>query len=226
MATPMPPHSWHAKIRYAYSRTSEEAIENAMCIYDLLHGFGWTLNAISGVLGNIGNEGGYNPWRWYGDNVLAYNDTTWQTTSAYGLVQFHPPSKYISDSRAQAMSGYGPNFSDRVGNVTDGRAQMEFVNYYADYAQTTAYPISYTDYKISVDTPENCALIWVYNYERPGTLTPQEENARSSEARYWYDLLSQYDPDVPPTPPIPPTPPTPIPKRKMPVWMMALKRIH
>lgn len=223
MAIPMPPHSWHTKPTNAYDKTSTEAIENAMCIYDLYHSYGWTLNAIAGVLGNIGWESGYNPWRW-NMTIPASTDPIWTSTGAYGLVQFHPPSKYISDSRAQAMQGYGPNFSDVSGNIYDGQAQMEFVNYYADYIPTPShYPISYSDFKITNDTPENCALIWMYNYERFGTPTQQDIDRRCGDARYWYDLLAQYDPDVPPTPP---TPPTPIPRRKMPVWMMALKRLH
>ena len=226
MANPLPSHSWHAKTYGGYTRTTQEALENAYCIYELLYSFGWKLPAISGVLGNSGYEGQYNPLRWYGDNVPNSTDSSALLSRAYGLCQFYPSTKYISDSRAQQMPGFGPNFLDVTGNVNDGNAQMTFIDGYADYMPTQSYNISYADYKVINDTPENCAMIWLYNYERPGQLAPSDENNRKNEARYWYDILIQYDPDTP-TPPTPPTPPSPIPSRrgKLPVWMM-IKRIH
>lgn len=60
---------WYAKAAGAYSRTSDEAIANAKEIYGILSGLGWSLNAVCGMLGNMGAESGYNPFRWQSDNV-------------------------------------------------------------------------------------------------------------------------------------------------------------
>lgn len=178
---------WHCKPYGWYTRDSVEAKDNAIEIADILRNNGWTLNAVSGVLGNIGAEGVYNPWCWEGDDVLASTDTQeiqYSNNHGYGLFQFTPAGKYIYDLTAQTYQGFGPNFSDITGSNLDGQAQVIFVHYHADYYPTTGYPLSYQEYKESEDTPEYLARAWFYNYER-GTWLPQRE----TDARFWYDFL-------------------------------------
>ena len=186
--------AWHCKVSGAYARESTEAIENAKMIYGILSAQGWTLNAVCGVLGNMGAESGYNPWRWQSDKIGSSGGSPW-TNKGYGLVQFTPGGKYINDTRAKAFSGYGPNFSDKRGNVNDGNAQMLFVDGYADYYSTSKYPISYAAFKVSTETPSYLAKAWLYNYERPGD-PAATESARAANAEYWYQVLS----GEPPTP--------------------------
>lgn len=189
--------AWHCKVSGAYARESTEAIENAKMIYGVLSAQGWTLNAVCGVLGNMGAESGYNPWRWQSDKIGSSGGSPW-TNKGYGLVQFTPGGKYINDSHAKAFSGYGPNFSDKRGNVNDGNAQMLFVDGYADYYSTSKYPLSYAAFKISTETPSYLAKAWLYNYERPKD-PAATENARAANAEYWYQVLSG-EPPTPPTP--------------------------
>lgn len=206
--------AWHSKEKRGYAISSYEAHENALEIYGILSSRGWTLNAICALLGNIGSESGYNPWRWQGDRVGKSSGSPW-TNKGYGLTQFTPASKYINE--ANAIMGYAPNFSDKAGNSSDGYSQMLYLNDYADYYATTAYPISYSDFKSGDFSVDYLAKAWLYNYERPKD--PQStESQRVADANYWCDVLSGV---VPPTP-IPPSPPTPsfAKKRGMPIWMM------
>lgn len=182
---------WHAKSVGAYSRDSPEAKENANEITALLLSLGWTLNAISAVLGNMGAESGYNPWRWEGDNVLASTDTDTianSTKHGYGLVQYTPSGKYILSSAAKELVGYSPNFSDISGTPEDGAAQVMFFNLYADYYPTSTYPMTYEEFKHSALTPSELAVVWLYNYERPAD-PESTANSRSENAEYWYTSI-------------------------------------
>lgn len=198
---------WHTKRTGGYLYTSDEAKDNSVMIYNILHARGWTVEAVAGLLGNVSSESGFNPWRWQGDNVLnSYDDITTQNAHAYGLCQFDPAGKYIN--YAGSYAGYGPNFNDRVGRVTDGQAQMLFINDHADYYPTTAYPLSYAQYKAVTISEHDMAWIthaWFSNYER-GTW----DSGRATVGQFYYEYLN----DLPPVPP-PPTETT-----KLPLWMM------
>lgn len=206
---------WHVKASGSYSRTSTEAADNANMIYGILYARGWTVNAVAGLLGNVETESGYNPWRWQADNIGASSGSPW-TNKGYGLYQFTPASKYIDDPNAIAISGYGPNFSDRVGSQADGYAQTVYIDGHADYYATSSYPLSFANYKASTDTPQYLASTWLYNYERPADPVATE-NRRREAAAYWYQILSGEEP-----PPDPSPGPSPGPSgRKLPLWMYA-----
>lgn len=204
-------YHWQAQAYGAFTRTGGAAIGNAVLTYRELASRGWTLNAVCGLLGNIGFEGQYNPWRWQYDII---STPVMTGTIGYGLTQFTPSGKYILDTRAQVLPGYNPNYLNHEGSPEDGHAQIVYIDLYADYASTTAYPISYANYKTTNLSAEDCATIWLYNYERP-----QEPIAppRQAEARYWYDLLFHISADTPVPPPPPPPPPTT--RRKSPFWV-------
>lgn len=193
----MPTYQWYAKNFQGYFKESGEAVNNANMIYQVLAGRGWTLNAVSALLGNMEYESGYNPWRWENDIIRQPSNTE---RKGYGLTQFTPSGKYILDPRAQILTGFNPNYYGHNGDPSDGNAQMLFVDQYADYYPTTAYPMTYAQFKASTDTPEYLAAVWLYNYERPADPNPYQ---RGQIARYWYDFLSNEPP-----PPEPPTPTT------------------
>lgn len=172
------------------SQSSAGAESNVIMFRDILQPIGWSLGAIAALAGNSEYEGGLNPWRWENDDVLSYGDPLIDTSysQGYGLFQFTPAGKYISDSRAQALTGYGPNYDDVTGSQNDGTAQLLFVNSYADYYPTSTYPLTFPEFKVSNQIPEYLAAAWVYNYERPAD--PAATIAgRQVAARYWYDFL-------------------------------------
>lgn len=189
---PIPSSSWHNAVTGGFGRTSTEAFQNALQTYKKLSSLGWSLNAICGVYGNMEAESGYNPWRWESDAVPSYPSTP---SYGYGLPQFTPSSKYISDSAAQGYTGYGPNWSDHTGNQNDGDAQLEFIHNYADYYPTSTYPLTFAEYKISTYNAGLMARAWLYNYERPAD-PASTEDARAEAADYWYGILSVYDPSA------------------------------
>ena len=196
MPSPIPDAEWHAKTYGAYDRSSSEAVENAICTYNLLTSLGWTLQAMCAVYGNIEAESGYNPWRWEGDNVPSSNESPGY---GYGFPQFTPSGKYINSSEAQANEGYGPNYTDWQGNIFDGDSQLRFIDQYADYDPDTpyGYNISYEEFKTGEYSPEYLAKAWLHNYERPRDQSESVELYRASIARHWYDLLIPFDPSEP-----------------------------
>ena len=193
--------SWFAKVSGAYAKESVEAKSNAVEIYYILTDFGFEYTPICGILGNIGWEGGYNPWRWGGDEVLSimdYGKITGQVEygmHGYGLYQFTPASDYMYTPAVNSLPMFDPNFSDRAGRSTDGIAQTQVVgqNILNGWIASTSYPISFQEYKTYGGTPQECAAAWFFNYERGIS----HLNERKNEAQYWYDILSDLIPPEP-----------------------------
>lgn len=191
---------WHVQATEGFTRTTPEAIDNATQIYNILASRGWTVNAVCGVLGNMQAESGLNPWRWQNDEILASTDThelTNHTRHAYGLPQFDTASKYIDN--AKNIAGYGPNFSDKAGSLYDGYAQTVYIDEHADYYSSNAYPIEYNDYKKLTYSGGYCAVVWLYNYERP-EVPSASQAAREEAGNYWFSVLggtAPVDPDPP-----------------------------
>ena len=202
-----------------YAKESAEAYNNALLIYSTLYSYGWTLNAVCGLLGSIDIESGYNPWLWENGIALASTDPAIQTSrvNGYGLVQWTPPGKYIGNSVAMQSPFYAPYMADVQGNKNDGYAQLYAIqNQTGQYFSTTDYPESYPEFQKSTKSPEYLASAWMRNYERPLMTTPPDdpgfENRRRVTARYWFDKLQGVSPS-----PVPPAP-SPLPRRKMPLW--------
>lgn len=203
---------WNAKNTGGYYRESTEAYDNCVECWNVLGSRGWTLNAVSGLLGSQEYESAYNPWRWESDVVLPHNSPLIPSsrTHGYGLFQFTPSGKYILDGNAQSYPEFAPNFSDQAGLPTDGIAQLKFMDEYGDYIPTRAYPLSFSQFKVSTDTPEYLAGAWVYNYERPASPSATIAGRREA-ARYWYQVLQG----------LPPIPPGPVPGegKKFKFWL-------
>lgn len=203
-------NEFHCKRTGGYAKESTEAIENVKLLYNILGSLGWTANAVSGLAGNIGAESGYNPWRWQSDSIGTSTGSPWRN-KGYGLVQFTNAGKYINDSRAKALPGYGPNFSDKTGRLTDGYAQTLFIDAFGDYYATSAYPLSFQEFKNSNEGADYLASAFLYNYERPEDPAATEATRRAN-ALYWYSILSGETP-------VPPDPPTPG-GNILPVWLL------
>lgn len=195
---------WYYKPTGEYAKESAEALSNCELIYGILSDYGWTLNAVCGVLGNIGAESVYNPWRWQNDKVLEKGSSLLDSKlHGYGLFQFTPPKKYALNTTAQSFAGFGVNYSNEAGSPNDGNAQLKFVNDNVDggyfVKEGATYPLTFAQYKRSTQTPEYLAKAWLHNYERPANPSATE-NKRATLARYWYNKLSGVTPPTPPTP--------------------------
>lgn len=177
--------------------TIAEMQGNAIEVYNQLGSYGWSLNSISAVLGNMTVESYLNPAQTQLDKPIS--SMKW----GYGLVQWDPASKY----KQWAI--------DNGHDITDGYWQLYDLDTEAhggEYYVNPTYPLSYAEFKISTDTPAYLTEVFLKNYERAGVELLQE---RINWSNYWYEFLSGEEP------PVPPPPPTPTRKsRGMPVWMM------
>lgn len=158
--------------------TTEEMQVNARIIYSYLSSHGWTLNAIAGMLGNMQTESTINPGIW--QNLDAGN-----TSLGYGLVQWTPATNFISWA------------DENNRDMGDIYAQLDRILFELEtgiqYYPTENYPETFAEFSISDETPEYLAQAFLKNYERPAE---QDQPARSTQARYWYEYLSDFDPGV------------------------------
>lgn len=176
--------------------TAEQMQTNAQYIYSFLSAEGWSLEAISGVLGNMEYESHINPGRWQSDSV------NW-TSGGYGLVQWTPTTRHISwcEERGLDPSAMDSNLTHLNWEINDGD----------DYYSTSTYPESFSEFSKSTKAPYYLACAFAWNYERSATVlwgTEAEQETlrqnRGGAAEKWYLYLSGQTP----------TPPTPTPGRK------------
>lgn len=188
--------SWQAKTYGGYANTDQEAHDNAIMIYHTLEGLGYSYNPICAILGNIGWESGYNPWRWQSDYIVSTTETNFinnQTGHAYGLFQFDPAGQYINNPIAMDYADYWPNFADRPGIREDGNAQILYMNNLSNgYIPTANYPETFAQFKVSTQPVSYLAHAWCANYER-GTWN----NTRETNALYWETELQNLILQVP-----------------------------
>lgn len=209
---------WHAKPSGGYGFNSQEAKDNMDEIYSLLYDT-WTLEAVSGMIGNLMAESGLNPWRWQNDSVsLTAQD------KGYGLPQFTPAYGYIQNYGV-GTPGFSPNLS--VTSITsgataeDGKAQIIVINEdragkYIDRRSYCTYANLSNTYPFSSFKQVNDLWIatvgWLFNYEFPSSeyRTEQAARLRYANSVIAYEYLAGH-------PPIPPRPTT---TRKLPLYMM------
>lgn len=150
--------------------TLEEMKVNATFIWWYLSRYGWTMNAVAGMLGNMQVESTINPGIWQN---LAVN-----VGPAFGLVQWDPFTKYTDWC---AENGLDP------AEMTSAlkRIMYEEANGLQFY-ETDAYPLSFSDFKRSTAEPDYLGRAFLYNYERPAEPDPV---TRGNNATFWYDFL-------------------------------------
>lgn len=159
--------------------TPDQMKVNAEFFWNLMQGYGWTLNAVSALLGNAEEESSVNPGIWQSLREGNMN-------GGYGLLQWTPASKYIDWCNE---NGYD-------------RTQMEIVPLRLEYERqnnlqyypTDKYPLSFSEFMQSNDSPYTLALAWVANYERPAN---PDQPERGDKAEKWHDYLSNITPPDP-----------------------------
>lgn len=187
--------SWIGGNRYL---STEEMQNNATELWNYFGSNGWSVEAVSAMLGNMQTESTINPNIWESLTVN-YN-------RGYGLVQWTPATKYI-------------NWAGSV--YADGNKQCERIQYEADNglqwfsnpnAPIPTPPISFAEFSTSTEAPATLANYFLWYYEHPSVT---EQPNRGTQAEYWYTFLSGKEPQPPS--------PTPSSRRKMPIWMMCRK---
>ena len=106
--------SWYAKPSGPYSYNSVEGRANIREMNGFFNSYGYTIESQAGIMGNVYNESGLNPWRWQNDRV--------SRGGGYGLFQFTPAYSQYGHigyvDTCQDLAGYGPNLS--TSGVTSG----------------------------------------------------------------------------------------------------------
>jgi len=158
---------------------------NALYICDRLIESGWSLNAISGLLGNTQSESGINSGIW---ENLDNSDVT----RGYGLVQWTPSTKFTNwciENDYDILD---------MGSAVN-RIKFEVENN-IQFTSTTQYGITFAEFTISEDSAYNLGIIFLHNYEKPTVIDTQEENERGEQSQNWYVFLTEnYHPTVIPT---------------------------
>lgn len=156
--------------------TEEQQQQNAREIWGFFQQRGWTLEAVSGMLGNIEYESYINPAMWQTGHII--EDPAYPNDTGFGLVQWTPWQKY-----ANWATDAGYNWR------TDYTAQLRRIQWELDNGEQWIPVASYgsmtfEQFTQSTQTPEYLAEVFEYSYER-GTWA----DARKTNARKWYDYL-------------------------------------
>ena len=155
------------------SLSEAEMKVNAIYIYEFFFQQGWTVNAMAGILGNMQAESALNPGRWQSENVG-------NTSGGYGLVQWTPATNYLNWCTAASIS----DPSEMDANLT--RIMYEMDNG-LQWIATDAYPLSFSEFSKSTESPSYLASAFLKNYERAGV---EVEATRQVNAESWYAYLT------------------------------------
>lgn len=161
--------------------TEEEALNNCKVFWSYFKEKGWSLNAVSGILGNAWYESTVNPNRWQGDDPWHQPPDQW----GFGLVQWTPYTKIISWLEERV----GLNDVSKFGQAECDRIQWEMENN-QQWIATSAYPESFREYSTTTKDPYTCAIEFLANYERPYDPNQPE---RGTKAQELYDYLLQFE---------------------------------
>ena len=185
----------------------ERMLHNGLVIAKVLMDYGWTANAVAGILGNIQSESGCNPHAYYG-----YQE---YSATSFGLVQWDPTSKYEEWAEA---NGFTPYYDIEY---QCNRIIYEFENG-IQYYSTDSYPISASEFVKSKSSAYDLACAFAWNYERSAVVLNGSEaeketlrQQRGGQAMEWYERIKNgvsdgdFDGDG-----------TPILKKVLPKWLL------
>lgn len=166
---------FHTGNRYL---TEEEMKVNALYIYRVLTEWGWSAQAITGMLGNMETESTINPGIW--QNLTASDN------AGYGLVQWTPYTKYWDWCADMELE---PSHMDSALQ----RIEWE-ITAGSQWIETSAYPMSFKDFKTSTQSPSYLAMAFLANYERPAEAYQPN---RGTQADKWYTYITGQRPVAP-----------------------------
>lgn len=194
---------WTNQNPFNVGYTGADQLQNAREMYGYFDSKGWTLEALSGMLGNMNDESYLNPAQWQIGGIIEDPDPN--NTEGFGLVQWTPWQNYPT-------APFG-SWSAGANWRTDYIRQLDRIQYEVDY--DTQYPnqgqwitsaqsgnLTFKQFTESTATPADLAYYFFYGYER-GTWSISRQTA----AQYWYTTLQNYGP-------LPPQ------GRKLPIWLL------
>lgn len=167
---------WISKNNYL---TEEEMQNNAYVFYSIMWGYGFTLNAVAGMLGNFERESNINPGLWQNLDQGNYS-------LGFGLAQWTPATNYTNWAKSQGFE------------IDDGDGQCLWLDTQTEpsgqWIPTPQYKISWSEFKKATGEPEYLASAFLKNFERAGV---EVEDDRRKNARKWYEYLKNFNPNNP-----------------------------
>lgn len=149
--------------------TKDEQTVNATYILNYLLGYGWTKQAVCGMLGNMETESTINPGIWQGLS-------SGNMSGGFGIVQWTPATKYIDWANARNLP-----YQEMDSNLQ--RILYEVENGIQYYSSSRTFK----EFTQSTDTAYNLAMDFLAHYERPAD---PSQPARGDQANYWYTTLT------------------------------------
>lgn len=156
------------------SLTQEQRQQNAREIWGYFQQRGWTLESVSGMLGNMQIESGINPGQWE-EQYPIYG------AGGFGLVQWTPWSNFSN----WAGSDWETNYTKQL-----ARIQYELDNGLQWIPVAADNYMTFQQFTQSTSDPGDLAMAFERGYERG---TPMESERRAA-ADYWYDYLGGVGP--------------------------------
>lgn len=153
--------------------TEEQRQQNAREIWGYFQQRGWTLESVSGMLGNIHYESGINPAQWQTGHTI--EDPAYPNDTGYGLVQWTPWQKYANWAGDDWRTNYNRELT---------RIQWELENNEQWISVSSYGSMTFQQFTQSTQTPEYLAEVFEYSYERG-----RWASDRATYARQWYDYL-------------------------------------
>ncbi len=164
----------------------EVQIANMQNVFTYFRQMGWTPNAIAGMLGNMMVESTVNPW-YFQNHMLDWDRPADIMADQFGmgLTQWTPCRKYYEwavNYDLDPQSGW--TMCQRIEFERTNNLQWSLDN----YGQHT-----WEEFVTSTETPEILARVFLWAYERPGALPPEQEAERIAQrganARWVYQHI-------------------------------------
>lgn len=143
----------------------------------------WTIEAISGLLGNTQTESTHNPGIWQNlkENV----------GPGFGLTQWTPFRKYTEWCAEQGLDPATMEAACKRLILESESGGLQWVTH-------SAYPLTFAQYIKSTASPYHLGMTFLNNYEMPAEINQPK---RGTQAEKWYTFLSGGEPPTPPVPP-------------------------
>ena len=159
---------------------------NAVYVYSYLLDKGWSVNAISAMLGNMQAESTINPGRWQSEDVG-------NTSMGFGLVQWTPSTNYTDWCSEQGYSDPSEMDNNLSRIIYEVQNKLQWI-------ATETYNYSFETFSKSTDSVLSLAKAFLLNYERPADQSESVQNYRSALGSYYYELLTGSEPSEPSDP--------------------------
>lgn len=154
---------------------------NAAIIRTYFTDYGWTINAIAAIVGNMQAESGVNPGRWENDNIG-------NLSGGFGLVQWTPATKL--------RNWIDLEFGD--GDYTNGDHQLDRIIFELEdglqYSPAKGFKETFSEWSTSNKKPGYLAAAFLCNYERAANTGWRAQIKRARIAEKWYETFTGENP--------------------------------